>query len=209
MTFEQKIDRMWDLHEVENLMGRYAYLHTAHRHMETVKLFDLDRDDVWVECGGMGIYKKPEGIKRFFYDWHLSLEGSPKGALNIHTLTSPVIEVAEDGKTAKAVWISPGIETRRIQPDADLEAIWIWGKYAVDFIKDKNGQWKFWHFTITNDFMCDYHHSWVEMEDRFGTQVINDGVPENDEQNTFVDGYTKDMVKELIPEIPEPYRSFE
>lgn len=208
MNFEQKVERLWDLHEVENLMGRYAYLHTAHKHEETAELFDLDREDVWVECGGLGVYKGPEGIRKFFCEWHHSLEGDLAGTLNVHTLTSPVIEIAEDGQTAKAVWISPGVETRRILPDAKLEAIWIWGKYAVDFIRNKSGQWKFWHFTITNDFMCDYHHSWVELENSFSEKVMNHGKPANDGPNTFEDGYTKSVIKELIPPVPEPYDTY-
>lgn len=208
MTTEQKTERLWDIHEIENLMGRYALLHVGREHAKTVELFDLDREDCWLECGGMGVYKGPEGIRKFFLEWHLSLEGRPEGALNVHTLTSPVIEVAEDGQTAYAVWISPGAETRRVQPDGELESIWIWGKYGVEFCRDKNGEWKFWHFTITNDFMCDYHHSWVECEDRTGGLVMNDGVPANDGPNTFVDGYRKDRVKDVQPAIPVPYKTY-
>ena len=35
----------------------------------------------------------------------------PFGFQLLHTLTTPIIEVAEDRDTAKAVWISPGIVT--------------------------------------------------------------------------------------------------
>lgn len=31
------------------------------------------------------------------------------GILPVHSLTTPVIEVAADGKTARGVWISPGL----------------------------------------------------------------------------------------------------
>ena len=208
MTTEQKVERLWDVLQIKNLMGKYALLHNAHQHMDTVNLFDLTRDDVWIECGGMGIYKKPEGIKKFFYDWHLSMEGDERGVLIEHLLTSEVVEVAEDGKTAKAVWISPGIETRRVLPDKNLESVWIWGKYAVDFIRNPNGEWKFWHFTITNDFMCDYHHSWVEVEKEFSKRVINNGMPAPDEPNSFEDGYTQKTVADLFPKIPEPYQHY-
>ena len=209
MTTEQKVERLWDVHQIKNLMGRYALLHCMQRHQETVELFDLTRDDVWIECGGMGVYKKPEGIKKFFYDWHLSLEGDGKGMFNEHLLTSEVIEVAEDGQTAKAVWISPGAETRRVQPDNKMEAIWIWGKYGVEFIKDQNGEWKFWHFTITCDFMCDYHHSWVETEKTIGKIVAHNGKPESDAPNTFADGYATDEKPVQVPEIPKPYKSYQ
>jgi hypothetical protein len=48
-----------------------------------------------------------------------------------HCLTSPVIQVAKDGKTAKAIWFSPGVEGNQ----------WAYGKYAIDFVKE-DGQWK-------------------------------------------------------------------
>lgn len=206
ITIEEKTERLWDVYQIKNLMGRYALYHTANEHMKTVELFDLTREDVWLECGGMGIYKGPEGIRKFFNDWHLSLAGDGKGALNVHTLTSEVVEVAPDGKTAYAVWISPGIETRKIEPDGHMEAMWIWGKYGVEFIKDSEDNWKFWHFTITLDFHTDYHHSWVETADGKGVKVMNDGVPENNAPNTFSDdGYRSDKIWGMNPKIPMPF----
>ncbi len=208
MTTDEKLERLWDAQEIGKVMTRYAFLHNAHEHMRTVELFALDRDDVWIECGGMGIYKGPEGIKKFFYTWHKSMEGDMKGAFNEHLLTTPLIEVARDGKTAKAVWMSPGAETRRVKPENALEAMWIWGKYAVDFIKVNNA-WKFWHFTITQDFMCDYHHSWVEAETSAGQRITHNGMPSADEPNSFKDdGYIKDKIAALFPELPEPYDTY-
>lgn len=210
MTLEQKVARLWDIQQIKNLMGSYALYHNGNEHMKTVEMFDLDREDVWLECGDLGIYKGPEGIKKFFYDWHLSLTGDPHGALNEHLLTSEVIEVAEDGKTAKAVWISPGVETRRTRPSGELEAIWIWGKYYVEFIRNKEGEWKFWHFTITQDFNTDYHHSWVETEKTLGARVINQGIPQNDGPALNPDdGYQKDKVFTLSIPVPKPYKSYE
>ena len=207
LTTEMKVERLWDTLQVSNLMSRYAYLHTNNEHMKTVELFALDRDDIWIECGGIGIYTGAEGIEKFFYTWHESLNGSDaNGMFNEHLLTTPLIEVAADGQTAKAVWMSPGAETRRAVPQNDIEAIWIWGKYAVDFIK-QNGKWKMWHFTITQDFMTDYHHSWVE-EKKSYTEIKNDGIPKTDKPNTFEDGYHRDRLTSCFS-IPEPYDTYQ
>jgi hypothetical protein len=209
LTVKEKINRLWDINEISKVMSRYAYLHNAHEHLKTVELFALDREDIWIECGGIGIYTGPAGIKKFFYEWHESLTGDIRGAFNEHLLTTPIIEVAKDGKTAKAVWMSPGVETRRVQPDKQLEASWIWGKYAIDFIKVKD-EWKFWHFTITLDFLCDYHHSWVETENTYSKKVVNNGIPPIDKPNSFSeDGYTKEKVTKLFPAPPEPYDHWE
>ena len=207
MTLEQKIERLWDRHEIENLMGRYALHHCAREHEKTFELF-ADRDDITLSCGDLGIFKGKAGVKSFMVDWHYSLEMVPEGALNEHLLTSPVIEIAEDGQTAYAVWISPGVETRRVEPNGELEAIWIWGKYGVDLIKE-DGVWKFWHFVITQDFMCDYHHSWVESEKENGPKVMNNGFPKKDGDCAWEDGYTKQIVKTMVPPMPMPYKTYE
>lgn len=207
-SLEQMIRRLWDAQEVRKVMARYAYLHNAHEHEQTMRLFALERDDVWVQCGGIGKYNGAEGIRKFFVDWHHSLGGDPRGAFNEHLLTTELVEVAEDGQTAKAVWMSPGVETRRVRPDGELEAQWIWGKYAVDFLK-VDGEWKFWHFTITMDFQCDFHRSWVEMEKSLAPRVMHDGLPPVDEPVPFDDGYTKSRVTELFPAPPAPYATFD
>jgi hypothetical protein len=56
-----------------------------------------------------------------------------------HTLTILVVEIAEDGLTAKGVWISPGHETFPVGDK--LKDYWSWGRYAVDFRKE-DGKWK-------------------------------------------------------------------
>ena len=42
--------------------------------------------------------------------------------------------MAEDGKTAKGVWMSPGHEARVL--GGKLTAMWVWGTYGEDFIKE-------------------------------------------------------------------------
>ena len=62
----------------------------------------------------------------------------------LHPTTTPYIEVAGDGKTAKGVWISPGIITGKVGATGTLKAIWAWGSMGVDFVKE-DGQWRFCH----------------------------------------------------------------
>jgi hypothetical protein len=55
-------------------------------------------------------------------------------ALLVHSLTTPVIEVAGDCETARAVWLCPGLEGMTTT----------WTKYGCDF-KKQDGEWKIWH----------------------------------------------------------------
>ena len=71
-----------------------------------------------------------------------SLQSSPvstenRVSLNLNALTTPVIEVAGDCETARAVWVCPGMEG--MQP--------VWVKYACDF-KKQDGEWKIWHLHV-------------------------------------------------------------
>jgi len=79
--------------------------------------------------------------------------------LDFHILTSAVIEVADDGKTAKAVWYSPGILSEGSAPN--WMTAWIYELYACDFVKE-DGVWKSWHRTLSTDFMTGPSKSWTD-----------------------------------------------
>ena len=146
LTPEEKIERLWDTEQCRKLMARYEYYGYG-RVWEKVPGMFAKRDDIWIDCEGFGVFDGPKGIETFFVDWHHSMEGDAKGMLTLHTLPTECIEVAEDGQTARGLWISPGSETRHHATEDRNEAFWIWGLYAEDFIKE-DGEWKFWLFRI-------------------------------------------------------------
>jgi len=69
------------------------------------------------------------------------------GQLLLHVTTTAIIEVAEDGQTAKAFWYSPGI----VQ-ETGMNTSAIWEAYGADFVKE-DGVWKMWHLHMFTDFM--------------------------------------------------------
>jgi len=162
LSLEDKVQRLLDIHEIRNLMGKYEYYGFNNDPESIVEMFS-SRSDVYVDCEGIGVMEGPDGVRKFFVDWHKSLNGDVNGVFAIHAVTTEVIEVAEDGKTARGIWISPGAETKH-SVNGKLEAYWIWGKYPVDFIKEDD-QLKFWKFRIPHDLLCDFYHSWVELAD--------------------------------------------
>ena len=183
-TIEQKTAQLWDESEIRKLMTRYAYYGYA-RTWELVPDMFAKRDDIWIDCEGFGVFDGPKGIETFFVHWHHSMEGDAKGIVTLHSLTTDIIEVASDGRTARGMWLSPGAEARRRAQDNALESYWIWGLYAIDFIKE-DGHWKFWHFRIPHLLLCDYHHSWVDLDgEKMGGDIGNDGRPSADRPSTF------------------------
>ena len=68
------------------------------------------------------------------------------GQLLLHVTTTAIIEIAEDGKTAKGFWYSPGLVKETGQ-----SAMAIWEAYGADFVKEEGG-WKLWHLHMYTDF---------------------------------------------------------
>ena len=73
------------------------------------------------------------------------------GQLLLHVTTTAIIEVADDGQTAKCFWYSPGMIAESGQTGNT-----IWEAYGVDFVKE-NGEWKMWHLHMFTDFMGGFY----------------------------------------------------
>jgi hypothetical protein len=73
------------------------------------------------------------------------------GQLLLHVTTTAIIEVARDGKTAKAFWYSPGMIA-----ESGSSGNTIWEAYGADFVKE-NGVWKMWHLHMFTDFMGGFY----------------------------------------------------
>lgn len=158
LELEQK--RSSAFNEIQNVMGRYALYHTANMHRETYELFALKTPGVRAEMM-WGVYEGAESLERLYPGFHHWTDGDAKGKVHMHTLTSPLIEVAADATTAKAVWICPGLETMSFTPGGSNEANWAWMKYGCDFVLE-DGEWKIWHLHVYGIFLTPYEKSWVE-----------------------------------------------
>lgn len=156
-----RLERIESYQQIQNVMGHYAYFHTANMHRECMELFALDTPGVRAEMM-WGVYEGRDGLERLYPGFHHWVDGDGVGKMHMHALTTPVIEVSADAQTAKAVWISPGHETMSFTPGAENEAAWAWMKYGCDFIKE-NGEWKIWHLHCYGIFMAPYSKSWVEV----------------------------------------------
>ena len=118
-------------------------------------------------------------------------------------LTTPMIEVADDGKTAKCVWWCPGVGARTDEEGA--HALWIWGQTAVDFIRLQE-VWKVWHLHYFRLIKCSYEKGWVEdlsMINRFNTPMHPKSLP-----STYHNPYSPLSIRDGIPCPPRPYHTY-
>ena len=208
-SLEQRIARLEAVHEIQNVMGRYSYWHTADMHRECVDLFALDTPGVRAEMM-WGVYEGAESLERLYPGFHAWVDGDTKGVMHMHTLTTPVIEVAGDLRTAKATWISPGHETMSFSAGGKgtPAAFWAWCKYGCDFVIE-DGRWKIWHLHVYGIFLAPYGRSWVDQpEDMIDPPpMLAEHKP--DRPPTTHWQYMPDRVYPNEPAPPDPYPAFD
>lgn len=205
-VLEKIVARLDAESKIRNLMGAYSYLLTAARYHDIVELFAKNAPDVRAEMS-FGVYDGYEGIKRCYSKFHAEKIVGP-GVMAVHALTTPVIEVAGDGKTAKAVWISPGhITGGPFTPDGSIKAHWAWMRYGNDFILE-DGEWKIWHLHVFGMFLCSFERSWAEQGDVHQTPSLPPQyAPDRPPTTTW--SYQRDAVTRLEPAPPKPYETFD
>lgn len=199
--------------QIQNLLGRYVYMHIGGKHTGCMDLFSK-REDMSVEIGPMGKFKGPKGLNQIYGINHTVNEGERIGFLAVHPLTTPVIEVADDCQTAKGLWLHHGCETL---PDPDgIKAVFMDGYYAIDFIFEE-GAWKMWHFHMFPLFSCPWNTPFTQVEplDRImfergetvgGFNQMQNGA---DEPTTYMREYSADRPTLFWPQPPAPYATFE
>jgi hypothetical protein len=217
--------------QIQNVMGLHEYYHAVGRHSEEMDaIWALNTPGIAMEEAFLnGRYVGLDAIRAYYVDFFRvffdalgrqavelfptlkdqSQTSAPYGVQILHTLTTPVIEVADDGQTAKGVWLSPGCISA--PQGGRLQAFWHWDRYAIDFAKE-DGKWKIWHFWVGKDFSTPYEKSWVDsaLDSTPGLQLDKvPGFPKpNAPSQTAYGGYSPFEGAQFVPVPPQPYRTF-
>ncbi|ACM31326.1 nuclear transport factor 2 family protein [Agrobacterium rhizogenes] len=237
---------MW---EVQNLMSRHEYYHAAGMNLEEVDALWVARhgpnattatfaSPVWVMNGietirrayGEENQRNREKALKALAGIDLKIKDVPEnyGAGHewaMHTSTTPVIEVAGDGETAKGVWYSPGLglETKFKGGKIGLNASMFWEKYAGDFINE-DGVWKIWHLQMAYDLVPGLPQEMVDpimlalgdMADtgpveaaREAGERMSGALPPGFSQPVYsYPVYSPQRPGIMYPRLPEPYYTF-
>lgn len=182
MTLEMQVKKLLGINAVQNIMAKFQYYYTVSDFDSIKALFYRDPSTTAEVPGGKyigyeeiaarafggipgGPMPKPQGGEAAggppAEEEHEMPAGGIMGAgrLQIHTLTTPLVEVADDCKTAKALWMSPGLETGGHV--GDLAGSWAWEKFYVEFICEDD-KWHIWHFHQI-DILCSFFYkSWTD-----------------------------------------------
>jgi len=186
-------------HAIQNLMGRTIVALNFRQPQRVLQAFALDRDDVSFEYADEGRFVGEEAVRALV---HL-LVGEPAlpGEMRDHQLTTPIIEVAKDGLSARAVWWVPGAAAR-IGDDDEPEALWDWGAIGADIVLEGE-QWLIHHLHFFRYILCHYDEGWTE-----DTSLINrPNIPMHplSQPTTYHNPYSPLSVRDGIPAAPRPY----
>lgn len=214
-TEEQLASRISNIRSVENVMSKYAFLTYYKRFSEAMQKYwcapDLEptlttNDRKYtgyasvyhhlVECGEEDTRRDNAIMRRLFPDEFADKQDSEMwgaGTAMVHTITTPVIELAEDEATAKGMFYSLGACTE-IDPDQGPKAFWVWEKYAADFVKEEDG-WKIWHLVVMTDFKAPVGENWAKVN------LAPTG--------TYYTAYKPDITPQEGVPVPKPYETFQ
>jgi hypothetical protein len=211
---EERLARLEAVHEIQNLMGRMQYYIASGDSPKNLELFALKTPGVSAEIGDRGVFEGAAGLKKIYVGIHGLLNGDRMGGLIEHDLTTPVIEVAGDGKTAKGVWTCPGVQSSPDPQTDELQAYWIWVKYKADFVQE-DGQWKIWHFKVYANFVTPFDEGWVKCPDP-AAKLAGGAAPAPgseefpaDRPTTYHRPYDPKKITGTEPAPPEPYKTWQ
>jgi len=211
-SLEERISRLEDRNEIQNTMSKYSYYTMAGESEKKLQLFAQKTPGVTAEIGSRGVYEGIEGVRKLFLK--VIDRQDRTGVLIDHDLTTPIIEVAGDGKTAKGLWLSPGFVSSKDPETDELEGIWSFVKYSVDFVKEE-GQWKIWHFHVYLILHATIGEGFEKgIAPTTPIPELPDERPElpdeikPDKPTSYHKPYDRNGSTELVPVPPEPYETY-
>ncbi len=162
---EKRLAHLVDVQEIEQLFNRYVYMLVT---MDFDNIYDecfsQTRPDVSIQASDSGVYIGGEHIKERFFGKFMNFIKTVPGAFTMHLASNLTIEVSEDGTKARSVALSPGCAT----DPQNREALWIWGTFRDDYIKE-NGEWRILHHAFVPLFRSPYDKGWTNLA--VGTQL--------------------------------------
>ena len=212
-ALERELVLLNDAREIANLQSRYIYYLQAHQYDKIVDMF-ARCEPVSIEMDNLGKFIGRDKVADVFLKVLKPLY-TMKGAMGLHMLTTPLIEVHPDRRHAWGMWHTLGCNT---QPDfvshdtemtgePQLIAMWQQGKYFIDFVKEDN-EWKWKNFRWLVNFRTPFDLGWVKQPITGNLSVVARLIPGCPPADSPSD-YHPFSPEELTPFLPIPPQSFQ
>jgi hypothetical protein len=119
---------------------------------------DLFADAGTIEIGADGVYVGKARIRDYLKALHGGQDGLIYGQLNEWVTLQPVVDVAADGRSAKARWRDLGMLGQYKQ-----HAEWRDGIYENDYVNE-GGVWKIRSLHLFVNFVAPYEKGWARLK---------------------------------------------
>ena len=161
-TEEELIDRVWDREKIQAVMAKRAFLSANENRREEINTLwvrEPEHQNTASLGKNWGYYIGIDNIIKYYVVAHHEkgmkplkkiAEANPSisdnfenyhyGCTSFHPLSTPLIEIAGDGNTAKGLWYSVGQETTRL-PDGTGDAVWTCYKIGADLVNGFQGRY--------------------------------------------------------------------
>ena len=236
-TDEELIGRVWDQEKIRDLISRFSYYEAADRRAESMDRFWVSEPENRRTASfgrNWGFITGWDDIRAYYVDRD-RFGGVGTGLM--HPLSTKLLCLAEDGKTARGMWMGIAYETAP-GDDGNLDAKWINERLAADFIKEDDG-WKIWHLFIGTNYVLSVGEDYDEQplntrpitreeggpdwytyghgrEAREGLLALFDQIPEYPEREAFLDGRIPEEIYTALyndpvtfPPLPEDYVTYD
>lgn len=229
---EELVGRFEDRRDVKNLAGKYVMSLLLKKEPTILKDLWSGREDISLGVNG-GYYAGRKALE----DYYASIDAATKakaqvlkqvfpedlgeysdeklygrGPMEIRSLDNAIIEIADDGQTAKGFFYVFGLVT-----DITVRgpiSNWVLGSCCFDFIRE-DGVWKIWHVLYLEDVNTPAGKKWGDPKavEAFPEMpefaaMADVAVAGPNEPGTLRTLYTGARPFTKLPKVPEPYDTF-
>jgi hypothetical protein len=195
------IQRLQAYEEIQNSVGRLAVSVAWHKPDAVLHEFALDRPEVSFEYADEGVFHSARAIRAAIF---AALQPLRTGEMIEVHAASPLIEVARDLRSARALFSTPGYGALPREGGLPM-ATWNWGMLAADYVPYPDGSWKMLSAHYFRLIECSYQGGFVD-----DLSLINRSQPMHPmaEATTYHHPYSPLTVRGAIPAAPRPYESY-
>lgn len=195
------LQRLQAFEAIQNSAGRLAVAADWRQPEAVLQEFALDRPEVCFEYADEGVFRGEPAIRAAVFT---ALQPLKTGEMLEMQVASPMIEVAQDLKSARALFATSGYGAAPQQGGLPV-ATWNWGTLAADYVLCAEASWKILNAHYFRFIECSYQGGFVDDLSR-----IHRSHPMHPmaEATTYHHPYSPLAIRQAIPAAPQPYESY-